>query len=114
MWDSVSVEEESRLLPIAIEFTGDAERYGSFMLRVAREYTYSCEQNLSNPSVNKRAWIGHAACSLAIQCPEYVTRRAWWMLSEEQRIAADAKADEAIAFWIRNRAQDRQGVLELS
>lgn len=108
MWRKLAADEESEMLQLAIDFTGDAEQYGSFMLRVANEYIYACEHNLSDTGMNRRAWIGHAACNLAIHCPEYLTRRAWWMLTPEQRIAADAKADEAIAHWERRQANVKQ------
>jgi hypothetical protein len=99
MWNKVSRDEEDKLLPIAIEFTGDADRYGRAMMRVLDEWPISCEQNLSDSQINRRAWIGHAACCIAINCPEYVVRKAWWHLSEDQQREANAKADEAIRKW---------------
>lgn len=99
MWDIVSKEEESILLPRAIQFTGDALLYGSFMLRIVIEWPISCEHNLTNQALNQRAWVGHAATALALNCPEYITRKAWWMLSDQQRIEADAQADNAIHVW---------------
>lgn len=107
MWRKISADEESEMLKRAIEFTGNAELYGSFMLRVAQEYRYACEHNLSEVGMNRRAWIGHAAANLAIGSPEYITRRAWWMLTEQQRIDADAQADAAIRHWehAQNSAQ---------
>lgn len=104
MWRKASLVEEDDLLPKAIEFTGNAPLYGSYMRMVSEEWTYSCEHNLTEVSMNRRAWIGHAACCMAIGCPEYLTRRAWWMLTQEQRDAADAEADNAILQWeIRQR-----------
>ncbi len=83
----------------AIGFTGDAELYGSYMVRVAEEWKYSCEHNLSGKWQNRQAWIGHAACALASKCPEDVVREAWGHLSEEQQRAANAQADIAIEQW---------------
>lgn len=99
MWRKVSNNEYDEFLRKAIEFTGDTELYGSYMMRVANEWPYSCEHNLTCSGMNRQAWIGHAACCLAISCPEYITRDAWWMLSQEQRDKANLKADEAIAYW---------------
>ena len=84
---------------MAIEFTGDAELYGSYMLRVTQEWPNSCEHNLTDRSQNRRAWIGHAAVALAIQCPEDIVRSAWSRLSEKQQIDANAQADAAIRSW---------------
>ena len=99
MWRIVSADDERRLLAEAINFTGNADLYGSYMLRVIAEWPVACEQNLTNVSMNRLAWTGHAACSMAIKCPEYITRKAWSSLSEEQRIAANEKASMAVDTW---------------
>lgn len=69
------------------------------MLKVADSWEYSCEHNLTDSGINKQAWIGHAACCLAIGCPEYITRQAWWHLTKQQQDDANKKADEAIRYW---------------
>lgn len=99
MWEGRSKEEEAELLEKAIKFTGNAELYGQYMIKVIREWPISCEQNLTATGVNKQAWIGHAACCIALGCPEHVTRRAWHQLTQEQQDKANAKADIAIATW---------------
>lgn len=99
MWRNVSEKEAADYLQKAIVFTGDAELYGSFMLRAVKEWPIACEHNLTNPSMNHQAWVGHAACCIAIQCPEHITRLAWHQLSQDQQDRANAKADQAIAAW---------------
>ncbi len=99
MWDIVTKDQERELLKQAVEFTGNAVLYGSYMRRVVKEWPISCEQNLSNPSMNKLAWVGHAATAMAIRCPEYITRLAWGMLTDQQRIDADAQALDAVREW---------------
>ena len=97
MWGSVSSRET--WLQKAIVFTGNHQLYGSWMLRVSREWKYSCEHNLSGCWQNRRAWIGHAAVAMAIGCPEDIVRQAWGHLSEEQQRLANAEADKAIEDW---------------
>jgi hypothetical protein len=92
-------KEEEGLLEEAIKFTGNYSLYGEYMRRVTAEWFFSCQHNLTDTNLNRRAWIGHAACCLAIGCPEYITRRAWGMLSQEQRDLADNEADIAIKKW---------------
>jgi len=99
MWRTASSTEKEILLPLAIEFTGNAELYGSFMLRVIEEWPVSCEHNLTDTSQNRKAWIGHAATCLALNCPEDITRKAWHSLMLEQQDAANLKAKEAIQLW---------------
>lgn len=113
MWRDVPLEYGRILLEKAVEFTGDAELYGSFMLRVVDEWPVSCEHNLTCSSLNRQAWIGHAAACIAIKCPEHITRLAWHRLSKDQQDRANAKADKAIEKWERKYQMEttRQGLL---
>lgn len=101
MWRKVTKEEEKHFLQIAIDFTGNHDLYGNAMLKVIDQWPVTCRHNLTDPSLNQRAFIGHAACSLEIDCPEYIVRAAWGMLTEQQRRDANKKADIAIAEWKR-------------
>lgn len=100
MWRKITNEQERKEhLQRAIAFTGNAKLYGEYMLQVLDKWPISCEQNLSNSSVNRKAWIGHAATCIAINCPEDITREAWWTLSQDQQDEANSKASEAIKKW---------------
>jgi hypothetical protein len=99
MWRKVSKSEEQSYIDKAINFTGNHSLYGSYMMEVLNQYPISCEQFLSNININRRAWIGHAACNIAINCPEYLTRQAWKYLTDEQRRLANNQADKAIIKW---------------
>ncbi len=96
MWESVFGKDRMRLLKKAIEFTGDAKLYGSFMKRVIIEWPIACEHHLSGDSGNKKAWVGHAATCLAIKCPEDITRSAWGYLTKQQQDEANQEAQNAI------------------
>ena len=100
MWGSVS--DRKSYLKKAIDFTGDHKKYGRFMLKVVEKWPFSCEHNLTDLSQNRKAWIGHAACAMAIGCPEDITRQAWGFLSEDQQEKANKKAEEAINLWEQN------------
>ena len=114
MWRTVPKPEEEALLAAAVEFTGDAALYGSYMLRVIVEWPIACEQNLSNEAMNRLAWVGHAACSLAIKCHEYITRRAWGMLTDQQREDANEQARIAVDTWVfAHRSHPGQYTLDL-
>jgi hypothetical protein len=101
MWGAVS--HRKTWLDIAITFTGNADLYGEWMLAVIERWRFSCEHNLTKYG-DKRAWIGHAAVALAINCPEDVVREAWAHLTEEQQKAANKKAIEAIESWREKNA----------
>jgi len=97
MWGSVSNRKAA--LQKAIAFTGDHKLYGRFMQRVVAEWKYSCENALTDYSLSRKAWVGHAACAFAHGIPEDITRAAWRHLSDEQRVLANKEAERAIRVW---------------
>lgn len=97
MWGVVC--DRKKAINSAIEFTGDHGLYGRFMMRVVKEWRVSCENALTDYSLNRKAWVGHAACALARGIPEDITRFAWGRLGDEQRILANQAADRAIQSW---------------
>ena len=99
MWRTVSGSKRQALLRRAIDFTGDAKLYGSFMRRVIVEWPRSCEHHLADTGINRKAWIGHAATCLAIHVPEDITRAAWGYLDQRQQDDANAEAQAAIEAW---------------
>lgn len=103
MWGDV--ENKKEWLQKAIDFTGDHNLYGSWMIEVAKNWKYSCEHNLTKNDTNKKAWIGHAAVAMAIQCPEDIVREAWGHLTKEQQDMANMRAQEAINFWEVSQCQ---------
>lgn len=103
MWGEVDNRKE--WLKRAIEFTGNAEIYGSFMKRVVYEWPVSCENALTDLSMNRKAWVGHAAVALAIKCPEDIVRQAWGHLTDEQRLLANQEAERSIQEWEHNYLQ---------
>jgi hypothetical protein len=105
MWGSVT--NRKAFLLKAIKFTGDHKLYGRFMMRVALEWPISCENALTDQNINQKAWIGHAACALALGCPEDITRQAWKELSYEQQFLANKEAERAIQTWKYNYFKDK-------
>lgn len=106
MWGEV--DDRHGALTEAIAFTGDHELYGEYMRRVIAEWPNSCEYALTDSSLNQKAWIGHAACAMAMKCPEDIVREAWGYLTNEQRILANNQAAYAISLWRDNYAKDRR------
>lgn len=109
MYSEVSNRKE--WLEKAIAFTGDHVTYGRYMTRVVNEWPISCENALTDNRINKKAWVGHAACALAFNCPEDIVREAWGELTDEQRILANREADRAIRLW-RANYETRNGLRE--
>jgi hypothetical protein len=105
MWGRVT--DRRSYLHRAIAFTGDHKAYGRYMRRVCDEWPTSTENAFTDPYLNHRAWLGHAACALAFRCPEDIVREAWKHLSDEQKLLANQEASRAIADWRRAYIQNR-------
>lgn len=99
MWSKVKKKDESIILHNAINFTGNHILYGKAMINVIENWPIACENNLTNTSINRKAWIGQAACNFEFKWPEYLIRKAWWCLTNEQRNLADNEAIIAIKIW---------------
>jgi len=91
----------------AIALTSDHKRYGHYMQRIIREWPISCENALTDPSLNRKAWIGHAAVALALNIPEDITRKAWSYLTDEQQKLANEEARRAIRAWEDSYAKSK-------
>lgn len=104
MWRKLKQEDEPLQLQKAIEFTGDWNRYGEAMQNVINAWPRTMLNSLTNPSINKRAFLGHCAVQFAIGIPEYITRLAWRELTDQQRFDADAVAQRTIDEWFYEHA----------
>ena len=99
MWRKESSTYEQAEIENVMAFTGCHISYGKAMLRVINEWPLSCQHNLTDPNINQKAWIGHAACCLERGYPEYLVRSAWNKLTKEQRVLANKAAEFAIEQW---------------
>ena len=114
MWNKVSKEEEQKLLKIAIDFTSDHSLYGSAMREVVYLWPCTMENHLTNKSINRRAFLGHCAVFYKFQIPEYIVRKAWRYLTDDQRKLADLEAEKTIKEWeiqymIKLRSTSKRG-----
>jgi hypothetical protein len=105
MWGKVT--DRNAYIQRAIQFTGNHIEYGRYMLRVCEEWPISTDNAFTDPYLNHRAWVGHAACALAFNCPEDIVRQAWRFLTDEQKLLANKEASRAIADWRRAYIKDR-------
>ena len=99
LWRRVSGEERQQLIAKCAIFMADTLQFQRAMAQVIQEWPISCEINFTIMAANRQAWLGRAACCLALQCPEEPTRSAWWMLTQAQRDDADTAAAMLITQW---------------
>lgn len=112
MWRKETKEYEDVHLKIAIEFTGNDELYGNAMMEVIENWKYTCEHNLSDKSINRKAFIGHCAVCYKLGIPEYITRMAWHYLTQEQQDKANKKAEHAIKQWELKQTNHAKNLFE--
>lgn len=110
MWRSVNKVEQKTLIDWAVEFTGDHVKYGNAMSEVLSAWPNTMLHNLTNQSMNKRAFLGHCACCFSSGCPESIVRSAWKLLTEEQRVLADEAAQKHIDNWINEYKTNSSGL----
>lgn len=101
-YDNISGEKKKFLLQKSIEMFNNEKLTKEYMNRVILEWTYSCEHNLTNDSLNKIAYIGQSACCIYAGVPSTITMEAWSFLSEEVKKRSDKIAFEVIKNWESN------------
>lgn len=103
MWRVISAEEKEKYANQAADLMRDCDKFESAMRLASNQWIFSCEHNLSDISINRKAWIGHAGCCLELGSPEDATRMGWWFLNQEEQDKANNAADRVILEW-----EDRQ------
>lgn len=73
------------------------------MEKVIAEWEKATEYNLSNAEINRKAWLGQAACCCYAGIHEDETREAWGIMTEAQRVEANSIASSIIKRWVGQR-----------
>lgn len=76
------------------------------MEKVISEWKIATEYNLSNAEINRKAWLGQAACSCYAGIHEDETREAWGIMTEAQRTEANRIAASIIKEWVAGREHE--------
>jgi hypothetical protein len=69
------------------------------MEKVIAEWEIATEYNLSNAEINRKAWLGQAACCCYAGVHEDETREAWGLMTDAQRSEANRIAACIIKRW---------------
>lgn len=97
----------------AAEILGTPDVCRKAMEKVVAEWKISTEYNLSNIEINRKAWLGQAACCCWAGIHEDETREAWGIMTDAQRIEANRIAACIIKKWQaeKERADDPQIIM---
>lgn len=99
MWRIVSAQEREQFKLAAAELMNDTQRFEDAMRRASLEWPFSCEHNLTEASMNRIAWLGHAGCCIELGCPEDATRLGWWTLDQFKQDRANEASAKVIKEW---------------
>lgn len=102
MYNEDKTDRKNRV-QLAASVLGTPSTCEEAMRMVVANWPIATEFNLSNAEINRRAWLGQAACSIYANVHEDETREAWGLLTIEQRTKANAIATKIIKEWLRER-----------
>ena len=111
MYDESKDGRAERVIKAA-EILGTPDTCRKAMEKVVAEWKKATEYNLSNAEINRKAWLGQAACCCWAGIHEDETREAWGIMTEAQRIEANAIAASIIRGWLDKR--EREGNPQIS
>ena len=86
------------------QLLSDVDLFGSVLEKVIVEWKNSCEHYLTNPNMNRIAWLGQAALCYHLGIPSRF-RGGYNLLNPEQQKAADEKALEYLNKWLDMRGE---------
>lgn len=104
MWEELPIEVRDAHVRKAADLMRDPDAFEAACSRATAEWPNSTAVAMTTPSMNLKAWIGHAGSCVATGTPEHLTRQAWRELTEAQQDAANDAAQRAIETWRRNHA----------
>lgn len=111
LWRITKPAERDGFIDAAADLMRNPEAFQSAMFRAVEQWPLSMEAAMTTPSLNKRAFMGHAGCCIEVRSPEDLTRLAWHQLTPEEQDEANAAADEAIAYWEERYLKPEDGRL---
>ena len=79
-------------------FLSDLNWFEAGLIRVLSTWKHSCEHFLSNPSINRIAWLGQSSMHVSTGVP-CVFCGGFRLLTDEQQAAANALADKYLTLW---------------
>lgn len=80
------------------EFLRNLPRFEKALNRVLVEWPLSCQQFLSNPNINKIAWLGQSSMCIATGVPRQF-RVGFARLTEQEQLAANRLAAIYLHWW---------------
>lgn len=96
-------EGRSERVKQAASILGTSKLCRKAMEKVVSDWPIATEYNFSNAGINRKAWLGQAACSCYAGIHEDETREAWGLMTDAQRNKANEIAHQIIMAWVKDR-----------
>jgi hypothetical protein len=90
----------------AKDLLSSPEQLGAAMAQVVTDWPVSAAHNLTNNEANSKAWLGQAACCIAYNVPEDLTRMAWNTLSTTEMRLANNEAEQVIKRYEQSKKKN--------
>lgn len=90
---------------IIVNYFKDSEKVKCAMMSVVNEWVYSCEHNLTNPAMNKIAYLGQSSVCYLYGFSRESTMYAWNFLDENTQNKANEIAREVLKYWEEKHAE---------
>lgn len=84
------------------QFLSDIELFTYAMEEVIEQWPNSCEQFLTNPNINKLAWLGQASMCIATGIPS-TFKSGFFLLSQDHQKLANQAALDKLNEWQNSR-----------
>lgn len=96
---------ESWAIQKAAECLSNEKTCRERMEKVVSEWKIATAQVLTNPESNGRSWLGQCACYMYAGVHDEETRKAWVLLTPQERKKANEIADQVIKGWLTEYAK---------
>lgn len=96
MYRLISEKDKDIMVINAITLLKNQIEFYQSMKEMISKWETAAKVNLTNNGINKRAWLGAAACCFKHNVPEYLTRIAWNLLNKEHQDSANETAEKII------------------
>jgi hypothetical protein len=97
----IMIQKSTRLL-------SDSKTFYQILNKLIKSWPFSTEHNLTDPSINKRAWLGRAACCFSHGANINETRIAWHNMESNLQDRANHIANRIISEWTKCKTRTSQ------
>jgi len=107
MWRKAKGDAKNQYIKKSFELMKNIYLFKDSMRQAIIKWVRSCEHNLTIIPSNRLAWLGHAGCCIYAGSPEECTRKAWHLLTDEERNNANRAALDVLAEWDKQHKREQ-------